>query len=65
MAGGTLTSDLTESGPQTKTPILDSSLYKDQVFLLEITAIMLVELKLAFKQLLTNWSQLFYLNYFI
>lgn len=54
MAECTLTSDLTEPCPQTKMPILDSSLYKDHVFLLEITAIMLVELKLASKQLLTN-----------
>lgn len=61
MTEGTLTSHLTESCPQTKAPILYSSLDKDQVFLLEITAIMLVELKLASKQLLTNWSQ----SYFI
>lgn len=49
MAEGTITSDLTESGPQKNPPILDSSLYKDHVFLLEIIAIMLVELKLACK----------------
>lgn len=57
MAEGTITSDLTESGPQKNPPIIDSSLYKDHVFLLEIIAIMLVELKLACKQLLKNWSQ--------